>query len=199
MKINLTSILGFIVLALGLVVFLQYQHIDKISNKRTPVLPVPIPPKHGAIPFPVEAIPEKEYIYVPTVVGIDSTILKKYQTENDSLRRELILKDAITIREYNQTFEDGNLSVSVKSRVRGTQLGLSIPSYTIKGYTYNHSLPPTPRDIDLFIGLELGVPTVPFTSFVAKANLELQIEKLGYSLGYDTEQRVWGGLSYKLL
>lgn len=198
MKLNLTSIFGFIILILGLVVFLQYQYIDKITGKEPIDIVIDVPAKTGAIPFPKEAIPNIEYVYVPKIVGVDTELLDKYREEIDSLKKELLYKDAVTIREYTETFEDDNISMTVKSRVRGHLLDLTIPYYTIKPSKVTGTFTPK-RDIDLFIGGELGIPTLPYTDFLGRVNVHLQIEKLQYSLGYDTQRRIWGGLSYKIL
>lgn len=196
MKVNLTSILGLVIIVLLGIIF--FQSDPKPKKEREVVVPVTLPAQRGYIHKPKAAIPTKEYVYIPLKETVDTTLLNKFRKENDSLRKELLYKDAITERWYQETFEDSLVKIDVSVRARGYLLGLSIPSYTIKpkktSFTY---LPP--RELDLYAGVEVGVPTIPSTSFNLKASLMLEKDNRIYTLGVDTDRRVWGGLYFKLL
>ena len=201
MKINLTLILGVLVLILGSIVFIQHKKLSRPNPKERIYVPYHIPAQRGAILSPKNAISNKEYVFLPitkTVTEVDTALLEKYRAENDSLKKELMYKDAIAIREYEELYTDTLLDINVKAKVRGTLLDLYIPSYTIhpiNGETpYD---PPIPWDI--FIGGELGIPTTYDSNFLLKVNADLRINKMMYGLSYDTDRRIWGRLSYKIL
>lgn len=99
MKINLTLILGILVLVMGGIIFWQYKELNK--PKERVKIPYTIPAQRGAILQPKESIKNIKYIFIPvsTPAEVDSTLLEKYIAENDSLKKQLMYKDAVTIRE----------------------------------------------------------------------------------------------------
>lgn len=197
MKLNLTGIMGIVILVLMFVIFLQHG-CSRDTEQREIEIPITIPEHKGIISTPVNHVPNQVYIYVPkTTVKADTSLLNKYKKANDSLK-ELLYKDAVSTRTYLETFEDDKVVIDIESNVQGKQLGLSIPSYKIKEQKSSVTYLP-PRELDLYVGAELGIPTLPNTSFILKANLEIDSGNLRYKVGYDTERRVWGGLSLKLL
>lgn len=199
MKINLTLILAILVLVLGSIVFIQHKKLNEPQEKV--YVPYHIPAQRGAILKPIDYVPHKEYVFLPItkyVTEIDTVLLEKYRAENDSLKKELMYKDAITIREYEEKYSDTLLDLNVRAKVRGTLLDLYIPSYTIHPINGEAVYNP-PNEWNIFMGGELGIPTTYDSNFLLKVNADLHINKMMYGFGYDTDRRVWGRLSYKIL
>lgn len=131
---------------------------------------------------------------------IDSTIYKEYLKLKDSIKRDSAYKDAITIREYNQTFEDTLQTIDVFTKTRGTLLEQSL-SYKTKPQTITTTEKTYIKQSSTFaIGGELGIPTAPISiKPVFKGNL-IYTSKKGNttSISYDTEGRVWIGKTFKI-
>jgi len=71
---------------------------------------VPIPVvevQHDTVFMPAETI------QLPGEVKIDTEYYEKWKTLKDSVSRDSLYKDAITIREYNTKFEDDTLTIDV--------------------------------------------------------------------------------------
>lgn len=169
------------------------------------------PPVVEYVPVEVEVLVpsvEKEFdtIYEPVpfpvkVKEIDSTYYEKYKQLKDSVARDSMFQEAITINEYNQTFEDTLQTIDVYSKTRGKLLEQNV-KYTTKPYyiTVRDSIA-IKKKSSLSIGSELGISTVPSSNIapVVKGNLVFTNKKGNtFSASYDTEGRVWVGKSWKI-
>ncbi len=88
------------------------------------------------IEVPVPGIDGKtDTIYKPVPIRVEvpergmNDLLDKYASTLDSLERLKMFIDAITVREYNNTFEDDTIKISTFSEVRGELLKQSNEYY----------------------------------------------------------------------
>lgn len=126
----------------------------------------------------------------PTVLTeIDSTYINRYFAAKDSIEALNLYIDAITEREYTQSFQDSVQTVSVFSQVRGELLRQSV-DYEIyqREVATNDTLPIPPRRPSLYFSGEIG------TGRVLKAGLQLQTRRQAYSLSVDSDKNIWAGV-----
>lgn len=191
--------------------------IRACDEKETVTIEVPV---EIEVPVPVVET-DFDTIYLPQPIKviketkIDSTIYNKYLALQDSIAKNKLVKDALTIREYNQSFDDSIQTIDVYSEVTGT---LNKQQVSYKTKPRNISIDTIiPVDIEIpyktkfGLGVEVGVPLsgleelsiTPETSvllkqdIVAKFNAVLDTKKLIYNLSIDSEKRAWAGLVYK--
>lgn len=170
---------------------------------------VTIPEKSGSMPevnnpAPTPA-PEKEYVYkyydrikrdtvqVVTQNPIDYELLAKYL--KDTTNQPQHYADAIQQREYHIPQEDSVLKTDNYISARGEVLSFK-QSYTIKPQKV--AVKPKETVLRMLGGVEVG-NTKEFNDFSAKANLMMQNRKGNiFSVGYDTEHRIWVGYGFKI-
>lgn len=102
-------------------------------------------------------VKEKEVI-------IDSSYYNKWLKLKDSIERDRMIRDALTIREYNTKFEDDTLTIDIYSKVRGTLLEVK-SKYTTKPFTtvIDTTLKvKVPARAKFYGGFELIMPTRDF-------------------------------------
>lgn len=172
----------------------------KFSDKE----PVQKPPVEIRVEVPVI---EKQYdtIYKPSPViekkVIDKEYYNRYLTLKDSIEKNNAYKEAVTIREYKQDFEDSVQTINVYSKVRGDMLAQTL-SYKTKPRELTVPVDiPSDKKRTFSAGMEVGVPTVQVYSFkpVIKAGLVYKNKRDNtFSVSYDTEGRVWVGKTFKL-
>jgi hypothetical protein len=134
-------------------------------------------------------------------VEIDSTYYDRYLQLKDSIQRDSMFKEAIKINEHVQQFEDTLQTIEVYSKTRGNLLEQSV-KYTTKpqAITVKDSVKIKKKN-HLNFGAELGVPTINGLELtpVVKGNLIFRNKKGNtFSLGYDTEGKVWIGKTWKI-
>lgn len=146
----------------------------------------------------------------PEIVTVESplynNLLEEYAKTKDSLERLKLFTDAITIRTYNEIFEDSIQKIDVRSKVQGKLLGQDL-SYFVKPTTIvldTTLAVPIKKRFKVFAGGEIGFPT-DFNSVdfkvapTFKANLILKNRKDNMiSIGVDTRGTLWGGYLFKL-
>jgi len=202
MKLDLTKIL--LILSL---LFIGWQGF--FSNKKDVVqstVSVIVPEVKGTTGIiPVEPRIIRDTIFLKgDVIEVDKGYKKLYEDAIDSLEKKEIFLKAIEINKYSDTLVDNKeIIIKGEATTRGSLLNYSV-DYTIKEkeFTYTPEVIKVLPRLTAGLGLELGVPTVPNISFVAKANLSLMNNKgREVSVGYDTENRVWigGKLNIKLI
>lgn len=179
--------------------------------KAVPVTPpepvtITIPPTSGTTGI-VDIEPEViiDTVYVKgDVVEVDKGYKELYEKAKDSLAKQELYLDAIAIRKYSDTIVDNKeITIKGEATTRGSLLNYSV-DYTIKEkeFTYTPEVVSVLPRLTAGIGLELGIPTVPNTSFVAKGTFSLMNRRgREITVGYDTEARVWlgGKLNIKLI
>jgi len=122
-------------------------------NRQKEFIEVPI---NMEVPVPGIAA-ETDTIYKPRPIRIEvpepgmNELLDKYAATMDSLERLKLYVDAITIRDYNNTFDDDTITIHTYSKVRGDLLEQS-NKYFVK-----------PRTISLDTTIEVKKPR--FNSF----------------------------------
>ena len=97
-----------------------------------------------------------EVIKLPSEVIIDSIYYDKYIALLEEKEKDSAYKDAVTIREYNQVFEDSIAKITVFSKSRGW-LVEQTASYDIKERKFTENAP-IPQKYHLFMGGGAGVP-----------------------------------------
>lgn len=179
------GILTVSTLILGILYFTK----EDPKTVRVPVkIEVPVPGKVATFP-PVEfPIPKKEK---------PRPVLDIPDKDKDS-----VLKDALTEREYEETFKDSVQEVTVTSKVRGKLLSQQV-SYEIYPDTVQVDTSivvdiPNLIKPELLGEIEIGTPTRAQMNPVFKAGLHYRTKKkMGYKLSYDTNGYIWGGVSIK--
>lgn len=159
-------------------------------------VPVPVIVKE----FDTVREPYPVYIEGPTVV--DSLYYNKYMQLTTDLQRDSLFKDAITIREYKERIEDDTITITLNMRVQGF-----LKEYQVGYETKPYSIPldtvikvAIPKKVQLFGGLELGLPLSKIGEQlpVVKGNLLMKNKKDNlYTIGIDTEKRIWLGMLFK--
>jgi hypothetical protein len=103
----------------------------------TKVITVTIPEKSGSFDFRENPVPvtkdEPKDHPKPEIIReqvIDSSYYFAYITLQDSMARQKMFEDAITIRQYFETFEDETQKIDVYTDVRGSMLSQKV-DYTI--------------------------------------------------------------------
>lgn len=210
---NLKYIIGGIVL-----VVILFFLIDKCSQEKRIVevpikIDVPVPPIKGSSDTLINPSPIR-------VVTIESPLnkelkskLRKLQDENrilfnkykkaDSLSKQVIYKDAITIREYEQKFIDSFQTITVHSKTRGKLLSQHLEyetnEYTIPLDTVIKT--EIKEKFKIFGLLEIGSPVFSPDNredLFAKGTFIFKNSKdNGFSLGIDNKGSVYGGYLFK--
>jgi hypothetical protein len=167
--------------------------------------------KEVKVPFVVEVevpIIEKEFdtIFLEgrpihnIVRVVDSSLVEKYRAANDSLRRELF-NSAVTVREYQEVFEDSTITITVGANVTGTLNSLiakykTKPRVVVVDTTLTVEVPNYNRSISVYG--ELGLPTkvnelgTINAAPLLKAGFDITTKKNSIWGGsFDTENRVW--------
>jgi len=150
----------FISLLVGFFVsyFIFKKEIDNISvNINIPVKIPSVEKEFDTIKLP------SEVKILPGEKVIDSTYYNEYIKLKDSIKKNKAYKDAITLREYNNIFEDENITINTYNKVRGTLLETQ-SSYKTKERTIIIDTTlniPVPRKAELYIGGDFILPTDP--------------------------------------
>lgn len=132
-------------------------------------------------------------------IVVDSSLVEQYKKANDSLK-QVLYKQSVTKREYEETFEDSVQTIKVKAKVTGTLNSLSA-SYITKPFKQKVDtilqveVPKRKRSITLYG--ELGVSTklstaVEQNTAIFKAGVDIKNRK-GFILGasFDTNKTGW--------
>lgn len=128
----------------------------------------------------------------PIYIQQTDSLLKAYKTENDSLKTALY-KKAIQLNNFNSSFEDEYLKLSINGIVRG-EIKELIPNYTIKEKQVE--IKPKEVKFRVLAGFEAG-NTLLFDKPLFKANLGFQNAKgTILTVSYDTEQRFFVGYNF---
>lgn len=155
---------------------------------------IEIPPISGWFEPVQDPVPETKIIKV-----IDSSWYYKYQELKTEKEKDSLFEEAITINDYNQTFEDDFQSINVFSKTRGQLLEQSV-SYETKSQfvTIKDSVPiPIPKRRLSFTveggnGLDAFAPK-------GKFGLMYQNRKgMAYKGSIDTEKYIWVGIGVPL-
>ncbi len=196
-----TSIITFIIgLLLGCIVAYFWKKNDKeIIN----------------VPFKVEVkVPkiEKDFdtLYFPKPEYsikkvIDSIYYKQYISLIDSLDKNELFKDAITIREYKQVFEDDSVKIDSYIKTRGTLLSSQV-SYLVKQRVIlvDTVIPLTvPRKAKLYVGgyIYPSIKNNPLESLGIGPSVMLLNRKQtkSFNIGYDAVNKsISAGLLFGL-
>tara|TARA_R110000772_G_scaffold10312_1_gene33039 strand:+ start:1244 stop:1846 length:603 start_codon:yes stop_codon:yes gene_type:complete len=161
------------------------------------------------VPVPVivkefDTVKEFVPIYREGPIKIDSTYYDKYIALSDSIQRDSLFKDAITIREYKERVEDDTIIINVYSKVQGFMKEQKV-DYETKFRTIKLDTTirvPIPKKPLLLVGPFLSMGTEQFNSGVSggvKGLLVDKSHKRGYTLGYDfINKEITVGFLFKL-
>lgn len=143
-------------------------------------------------------VPDPKVIRIKEV---DSTYYSEYLKLRDSIKKDSAYRDAITIREYDQKFEDTIQTINVFSKVRGSLLEQSV-SYKTKPreIIYRDTLR-VPRKGSFNLGAGVGLPLGdPSTSAPILKIEAMIINKKGntFSVSADTKGTVWATKTIKI-
>lgn len=201
MKLNVTNIL------LGvLILILVWQNFFNQEVVEPQPVTVTIPEASGTTG--TQYI-EPKVVVVQVPVGdnrnieVDSYWKQKYE-QATSRQKDSLYNEAIKINKYNDTVvDDDYVTIKANATTRGSLLDFKV-DYTRKNidFTYDPIVQIKRPSLSMGIGVEGGVPTVPETNFLLKGDVYFENSKgNGFSLGYDTDKRVWVGLrkTFKLI
>ena len=129
------------------------------------------------------------------VHSVDTVFMDRF-IRSDNTGQVDLYKDAITIRDYNQTFKDSTASINVYSKTRGRLLEQSI-SYKVFERKLTDTIPlPRPKG-NLYFIPEIGT-TTDLRGLRAKAGLLYQDQnKHLYSISMDTDGYIYVGTGIK--
>lgn len=143
-------------------------------------------------------------VYVKGDKEVDSIYFEEYTKLKDSLAKEELFKEAITINEYKEVVEDDTLKIDLYAKTRGTLLEYQI-DYKVKPQTYHIDTTLTvkiPQKPKFYIGGEVVMPSdlvnykvaiEPGVFFVNKKQTK------AYKLSYDPINKVGkAGLYFRL-
>lgn len=191
-----------IAIAVGVVFIILYFVSPKVEEVEVPVtieVPIPVIEKE----FDTIKIPTPVYIKSKPKKVIDSVYYNKYKQLKDSVAKDSVFKDAITINEYNTKFEDDTLTINIFSKTRGTLLE-QVAKYKTKPRVIPFDtiikvkIPPKAK---LFGGFSLGVPireSITDVEPIVKADLILKTKGDNLiNLSFDNRGRAWVGVAWK--
>jgi len=134
-------------------------------------------------------------------IKIDSTYYNKWIKLVNDKSKDIAYKDAVTIREYKETFEDSIQKINVFGEVTGRLNKLSV-SYDLKERKFTENVP-IPQKYHLFMGGGVGVSMKDNSSVqpLYQAGLIFQNKKGNlFSLKTDHKlERVYGEYYFKFL
>jgi len=173
------------------------------GEPETKVITVTIPEKSGSFDFRENPVPvtkdEPGKHPNPEIIRaqvIDSSYYFAYIALQDSIERQKMFEDAITIRQYFERFEDENQKIDVYTDVRGWMLGQKV-DYTIFEVKTDVEVK-IPRSNALFLYGGTRYSLIDKTpAFEAKIIFKNKRDNL-LSIGVDTDGNVSGGYGFKL-
>jgi hypothetical protein len=125
---------------------------------------------------------------------IDKKLAEEYKKTKDSLTKFKMYIDAIQIKEQSTTFDNKDLVIKVKSKVRGNLENIAIEGYEIKKSTQEIEIPIKVKP-SIYTGL--GVTnSKEFDNLTIQAEIGLQIKKDIISITADTKQNF--GIKYQM-
>ena len=151
---------------------------------------------------PKEIIPVKATKYV-TLRGktiwltnpVDKELAFRYENAQDSILKLNLYLEAISIKEYNELFEDEYISISTYIKSRGDVLKTA-PAYTIKSRLDTIKI--KQPVFTLYGGAEV-ITTKKFTEPDLKGTIYLQNKKGDlFSAGYDTRSNIYVGYTKRI-
>ena len=132
---------------------------------------------------------ETKVVEVPNEVNEE--LLDKYNSLKDSVAKLDFVKEAITERTYNETFQDSTQRITVESKVIGTLKSQRV-DYTI-----------FPQQIEVKAkrpkySLYAGTYSIVQPNTSIGAELTLQAPKTNYTIGYDSNKNLMAGVAFKI-
>jgi hypothetical protein len=161
---------------------------------------VTIPEKKGEIKKFVEQINYKKKDSIVFVKGkviyteneIDKDLAEKYKKSVDSLEKFKMYINAVQIKEHTTIFDNKDLTLKVKSKVRGDLLNMTITEYKTKEQKVVVEVPIKTRTA-VYVGLGVS-DNKRLDNFTVQAEVGLQIKRDILSITADTKQNF--GLKY---
>lgn len=203
-KLNLQIRDIFIILLAGLLIW-QIFFTNNNSTKEIikPVI-VNVPEKIGTSGLKTIETIKTVPVIIPKTnekIIVDSTYEILYRKAADTIEKQKLYLKAIEVKNYKKDFIDNDtIKISGDLKTRGDLISYKI-DYKIK----QSSIQVEPQviykkpSLSLGFGVETGIPTFPNTNFIMKGSMSLENYKgNGLSIGYDTDRRIWLGVSKKI-
>lgn len=190
-----------ILLALG-IGLLAYHFFFQKDEEPKPIQVI-IPPIEGStgtqIIEHVKTIPV--YIEGQGQVIVDERWRDEYLNSKDSIERLNQYLKAIQVKEKEYTFIDNDtIKIDGTLKTRGDLLEYKL-DYQIKERIFEYTpevVYKRPR-ISLEMAVKSGIPTNLNSNFIMKGELGLKNKNgFGLNVGYDTDNRIWAGISKDL-
>jgi hypothetical protein len=168
-------------------------------------------------------VPVKVEVFVPVVEKVFDTIREPYPVyiKADTVRlteyinaseilQQSMYEEAVTVREYNEKFEDDYIIGNVYSKTTGTLDAQSFeyktkPRTVIVDTTITQEIK-VPYKNKLFVGGELGMPlqrydeinqTIIRNNIKARVNFGLDTKNIIFNTAIDSDVYLWLGVNYK--
>lgn len=205
MKINFLKYWKEVSIIIGFIFMIMYFFSPKTEEIKVPIrVEVPVPVIKKEFDTIYEPKPYPVYKKGKIVKEIDSAYYEMYMALNDSLKKDSMLKKAITINAYKEKIEDDTITINLNMKVRGDLL-----SYQVGYKTKPYSIPldttlnvKIPTKSILFIGGGVGVPLTQNPLFVTplvKGGLYLKTKGDNLiNIEFDTQGRGWIGYAWKI-
>lgn len=126
---------------------------------------------------------------IERILKANDSIHLEFMKANDSMKLE-ILKRETKLQAYTEKYSDTLIDISATGLVSGKINSMQF-HYTIKPQ-------PLPKPKETVFGLWGGVEvgnTATLDKFVIKANAAIQTRNIIYTGSFDSEQRIWFGIS----
>lgn len=187
-------------LVIGLIFILMYFFDPKTEEVEVPFkveVPVPIIEKKFETVY-------KPQPYMVEKKVIDSIYYKKYISLKKQKEKDSLFKETIRINEYNTTFENDTVIVSIYSKTRGELLEqntkVKTKPYTIPLDTVIKFKIPTKNKF--FYGVSVGIPVIDKPNInvepILKGDLYWKTKSdILINLSIDTQGRFWAGGAWK--
>jgi len=190
MKRDLITFLVGGVIGLVITLFLMKPEVVEVEVPVEIEVPVPV------IEKVFETVREPYPVKGDTV--IDSTYYNRYNALKDSVARDSMYKDAITIRTYNEKVEDGSITIGLDMTVRGSLIDYTV-DYKTKPRTIKLDTVitvPIPMKPSIYGGGYIYLPPVdsPLKSSVIPTIMyKNRKNTIIYSAGYDVVNKAYLG------
>lgn len=201
MEINKQDIVKYGIAALIGAVISFFIFKGEVKEVEVPIrVEVPVP----SIEKQFDTVYYPKPVYVKGKTQIDSSYYKKYSVLKDSIAKDSLFKEAITLNTYRERVEDDTIKIDLGLKVRGELLNYNV-DYFIKERTVTLDTVlkiPVPKKPILMVGGEAVIPTdvinyklsiKPGVLFINRNNNK------GIKVSYDPINKVFeGGLYFKL-
>lgn len=195
------QIRDLVILFLGVIVMYQLFFNEKDDITEPKEITIVIPERKGSTGDRVIEEVREVPVYIPEykeTIVVDNKYKEMYEATKDSIGKLNLYLNAIKINKYEETFvSNDTIEITGEIKTRGDLIGYKL-DYEIKPQEISYEpevVVRRPRNT-MQMSMEAGVPTIPTTGFAVKGRVGFTNRSgTGLSVGYDTDSRLWVGVS----